>query len=298
MYAIETSALSKKYGGSYAVRDLNIHVPDGAIYGFIGENGSGKSTTEKLISGLINPTSGKIRLYGNAHTQSDVRETLGVLIETPACFPDHTVFDNLMMQAINIGISNPKSEVERVLKLVHMVGAARNKFKHCSLGMKQRIGLAQALMGHPKLLILDEPINGLDADGVRIVRETLLKINREEGVTILISSHILGELEKIATHYGIIRKGTLIQEMTAKELKELCPNFVVADTDNNKKAEYVLSGFYERIETAENGIRIYDAHDTAEISVLLYKNGVRVSRLGTEHIGLEEYYTRAVREVG
>ena len=101
-----------------------------------------------------------------------------------------------------------------------------------------------------------------------------------------------GELEKIATHYGIIRKGTLIQEMTAKELKELCPNFVVADTDNNKKAEYVLSGFYERIETAENGIRIYDAHDTAEISVLLYKNGVRVSRLGTEHIGLEEYYTR------
>ena len=203
-----------------------------------------------------------------------------------------------MMQAINIGISNPKSEVERVLKLVHMVGAARNKFKHCSLGMKQRIGLAQALMGHPKLLILDEPINGLDADGVRIVRETLLKINREEGVTILISSHILGELEKIATHYGIIRKGTLIQEMTAKELKELCPNFVVADTDNNKKAEYVLSGFYERIETAENGIRIYDAHDTAEISVLLYKNGVRVSRLGTEHIGLEEYYTRAVREVG
>lgn len=298
MYAIETSALSKKYGGSYAVRDLNIHVRNGAIYGFIGENGSGKSTTEKLISGLITPTSGKIMLYGKSHTQSNVRETLGVLIETHACFPDHTVFDNLMMQAINIGISNPKAEVERVLKLVHMVGAARNKFKHCSLCMKQRIGLAQALMGHPKLLILDEPINGLDADGVRIVRETLLKINREEGVTILISSHILGELEKIATHYGIIRKGTLIQEMTARELKELCPDFVVTNTDNNAKAEDVLSKFYKRIEAAENGIRIYDAHDTAEISVLLYKYGIRVSRLGTEHIGLEEYYTRAVKEVG
>ena len=297
MYAIETINLSKKYTGSYAVRDLNIHVPNGAIYGFIGENGSGKSTTEKLVSGLINPTSGNIKLYGKPYTQSNVRESLGVLIESPGCFDDYTVFDNLMMQAMNIGISNPKAEIERVLKLVHMVGAARNKFKHCSLGMKQRIGLAQALMGHPKLLILDEPINGLDADGVRIVRETLLEINREEGVTILISSHILGELEKIATHYGIIRKGTLIQEMTAKELKELCPDFVVTNTDNNAKAKTILSKFYHRIETTKNGIRIYDAHDTAEISVLLYKNGIHVSRLGTEHINLEEYYTKAVKEV-
>jgi len=194
MYAIETIRLSKSFRNINAVQDLNLKVPEGSIYGFIGENGSGKSVTEKLISGLLVPSSGEIRLYGKHYTDAVIRSRMGVLIENPGCFPNSTVYQNLMMQALNLAIKDPKAEVERVLRLVSMAGAAERKFKHCSLGMKQRLGVAQSLLGHPRLLLLDEPINGLDADGMRIVRETLLEINREEGVTIFISSHILGEL--------------------------------------------------------------------------------------------------------
>ncbi|MCL2776294.1 MAG: ATP-binding cassette domain-containing protein [Oscillospiraceae bacterium] len=179
MYAIETINLSKKFGNMYAVQELNLHVPEGSIYGFIGENGSGKSTTEKLISGLLIPGGGEIRLYGRHYTDAGVRARMGVLIENPGCFPNSTVYQNLMMQALNLNIKNPKTEVERVLKLVSMVGAANRKFSKCSLGMKQRIGLAQSLLGRPRMLILDEPINGLDADGMRIVRETLIELSRE-----------------------------------------------------------------------------------------------------------------------
>jgi len=192
MNAIETVGLSKAFRNIYAVQDLNLHVPEGSIYGFIGENGSGKSTTERLICGLLVPKAGQIMLYGKPYTDAGVRSHMGVLIENPACFPSSTVYQNLMMQALNLNVKNPKEEINRVLNLVSMAGAAGRKFSQCSLGMKQRIGIAQALLGRPRLLILDEPINGLDADGMRIVRETLSEINRQEGVTILISSHILG----------------------------------------------------------------------------------------------------------
>ena len=146
MYAIETTGLSKAFRGIYAVRDLSLKVPEGAIYGFIGENGSGKSTTEKLISGLLVPSRGEIRLYGKPYTDAGVRACMGVLIENPGCFPGSTVYQNLMMQALNLNIKNPRPEVERVLKLVSMVSAANRKFKECSLGMKQRLGVAQRVL--------------------------------------------------------------------------------------------------------------------------------------------------------
>ncbi|MBQ8615334.1 MAG: ATP-binding cassette domain-containing protein, partial [Clostridia bacterium] len=168
MNAIEIKNLTKNFGQKQALSGLNMTVPMGSIYGFIGENGSGKSTTEKIICGLLRPTSGQVKIYDKDYTDEDVRASVGVLIEAPGCYPNYSVWNNLMLQATNLNIENKEDEVRRVLKLVRMEGAASNKFKNCSLGMKQRIGIAMALMGKPKLLVLDEPINGLDADGMRI----------------------------------------------------------------------------------------------------------------------------------
>jgi len=191
----------------YAVDHLNMTVPVGAIYGFIGENGSGKSTTMKLICGHLIPDYGGIKLFGKDYTDPGVRVRVGALIENAGCFPGSSVYQNLKMQCINLGIENADEEVHRVLEIVRMEDNANIKFKSCSLGMKQRIGIAMALLGDPALLILDEPINGLDTDGMRMMREILVDITQKYGCTVLISSHILGELEKIATHYGIIRQG-------------------------------------------------------------------------------------------
>ncbi|MDR0324977.1 MAG: ATP-binding cassette domain-containing protein [Oscillospiraceae bacterium] len=298
MYAIETAGLSKAFRNIYAVQNLNLKVPEGSIYGFIGENGSGKSTTEKLICGLLNPSGGEIRLYGKHYTDAGIRARMGVLIENPGCFPGSTVYQNLMMQALNLGIEKPKAEVERVLKLVSMAGAADRKFRQCSLGMKQRLGVAQSLLGRPRLLVLDEPINGLDADGMRIVRETLIELSREEGVTILISSHILGELSKIATHYGIIRNGTLIKELREDEMSEECRDFVFVKTNNDTQAVSVLSQKYREVEQKDGGIRVYDETESANVNGLMYSNGLSVNEISFQKIGLEEYYLRIMSRKG
>jgi len=292
MYAIETTGLSKAFHNIHAVQNLNLKVPEGSIYGFIGENGSGKSTTEKLICGLLVPSDGDIRLYGRHYTDAGVRARMGVLIENPGCFPNSTVYQNLFMQALNLDIKHPKAEVERVLRLVSMAGAAGRKYRQCSLGMKQRLGVAQSLLGRPRMLILDEPINGLDADGMRIVRETLIELNKEEGVTILISSHILGELSKIATHYGIIRNGTLIKEMQADEMSEECRDFVFVKTGNDTAALSVLTQKYYEIEQKDGGIRIYDETESSNVNSLMYANGIPVHEISFQKIGLEEYYLR------
>ena len=178
MNAIEIRNLTKNFGQKQALNGLNMTVPAGAIYGFIGENGSGKSTTEKLICGLLVPGGGEIKLFGRDYKDADVRAKIGVLIEQPGCYPNYSVWNNMLLQAANLGIKNAAEEVRKVLKTVRMEGSASNKFKNCSLGMKQRIGIAMALLGNPALLVLDEPINGLDADGMRIMREVLVDITR------------------------------------------------------------------------------------------------------------------------
>jgi ABC-2 type transport system ATP-binding protein len=294
MNAIETRGLSKQFRRMYAVQNLDLNVPEGSIYGFIGENGSGKSTTEKLICGLLVPSGGEIRLFGKPYTDAGVRSQLGVLIENPACFTGSTVYQNLMMQALNLDVKNPHDEVRRVLELVSLVGAAGRKFKECSLGMKQRIGVAQSLLGNPRMLILDEPINGLDADGMRIVRETLIDLNRKEGVTILISSHILGELSKIATHYGIIRRGALIREMPASAMSDECRDFVFVKTNDNARAHQVLRGKYAEIEPKDDGIRIYEEQESANVSSFLFENGIAVGEISFQKVGLEEYYLQVM----
>lgn len=290
MNAIEIRNLSKSFRGMYAVDSLNMTVPVGAIYGFIGENGSGKSTTEKLICGHLVPDKGEIKLFGRDYTDAGVRVRVGALIEDPGCFPGSSVYQNLMMQAINLGIENRDEEIRRVLEIVRMEDSANIKFKSCSLGMKQRIGIAMALLGEPALLILDEPINGLDTDGMRIMREILVDITQNYGCTVLISSHILGELEKIATHYGIIRQGKMIMEISAEEMDNRAQVFVslkVKDMDGAKK---MLLEQFADVRKEDDYIKVYDVEDTAAIVDYLMKKGHVVSEIKKNKIGLEEYY--------
>ncbi|MBQ8426529.1 MAG: ATP-binding cassette domain-containing protein [Clostridia bacterium] len=291
MNAIEIRNLNKSFGQKQALSGLNMTVPKGSIYGFIGENGSGKSTTEKIICGLIHATSGSVKLFGKDHTDVDVRSKMGVLIEAPGCFPNYSVWNNLILQATNLGIKNPEEQVAKVLKTVRMEGSASNKYKNCSLGMKQRIGIAMALLGDPELLVLDEPINGLDAEGMRIIREVLKNVKQNNGTTVLISSHILGELEKIATHYGIVRGGKMIAEMTAEELDQNCPTFVALRVKDKEKAKAVLCQKYSRVQEDQSGaLRVYDKTKPELVATYLYENGVLVSEIKADKIGLEEYY--------
>lgn len=297
MNAIEIKNLSKHYGDKQAVHQLNMTVPMGAIYGFIGENGSGKSTTEKLICGLIVPSSGTIKVFGRDYTDPEVRAHMGCLIEQPGCFPNYSVWNNMMLQAANLGIKNAEDEVAKALKLVRMEGAASNKYKNCSLGMKQRIGIAFALLGNPKLLILDEPINGLDTDGMRIMREILIDITQKGECTVLVSSHILGELEKIATHYGIIRDGMMVKEMTAKELEDSCRTYVALQTKDMHRTKALLSIEYSHVVEENDYIRIYDDKTPESIVTYLYENNILVSEIKTAKIGLEEYYSDIMKGV-
>ena len=291
MNAIEIRNLTKNFADKQAVCGLDMTVPVGAIYGFIGENGSGKSTTEKILCGLLKPSGGEISLFGRPYTDGAVRAKIGVLIEAPGCFPSLTVWNNLLIQAANLGIENAEDEVRKVLRLVRMEGAAGNKFKNCSLGMKQRIGIAMALLGDPKLLVLDEPINGLDADGMRIMREVLVELAKD-GRTVLVSSHILGELQKIATHYGIVRGGKMIREMTAEELDADCRSFVRIGVRDTVAAKCALNKKYFRVSEDEEGyLRVYDDVKPEDVVAYLYENGVLVGEIGTDKIGLEEYYT-------
>ncbi len=290
MNAIEIKNLTKNFGSKQALGGLNMTVPQGAIYGFIGENGSGKSTTEKIICGLIHPSGGTVKLFGKDYTDIDIRAKIGVLIEAPGCFQNYSVWNNMMLQAVNLSVKNPEQEVVKALRTVRMEGAASNKYRNCSLGMKQRVGIAMALLGNPALLVLDEPINGLDADGMRIMRNVLLDVTKNRGCTVVISSHILGELEKIATHYGIIRGGKMIREMTAAELDADCRTYVALQTKEMSKAKALLSRKYSRVDEENEYIRVFDAADPEEIVTQLYENGILVSEIKTAKIGLEEYY--------
>lgn len=290
MNAIEIRNLSKSFRGMYAVDNLNMTVPVGSIYGFIGENGSGKSTTEKLICGHLVPDGGEIKLFGKNFTDAGVRARVGALIESAGCFPNSSVWANLMMQALNLGLSNREEEIQRVLNIVRMEDNAKIKFKSCSLGMKQRIGIAMALLGNPALLILDEPINGLDTDGMKIMREILVDITQTYGCTVLISSHILGELEKIATHYGIIRQGRMIQELSAREMEARVRMFISVKTKDMLGAKLVLQKKFGNVRAKEDYIHIYDEDDTEAIVKYLMENGHTISEIRKNKVGLEEYY--------
>ena len=296
MNAIEIRGLKKSFRGMYALNDLNMTVPVGSIYGFIGENGSGKSTTEKLICGHLVSNGGTIKLFGKDYTDAGVRVKVGALIENVGCFPGSSIYTNLKMQAINLGIQNIDEEISRVLKIVRMEEHRELKFKKCSLGMKQRIGIAMALLGSPALLILDEPINGLDTDGMRIMREILVDITQNYNCTVLIASHILGELEKIATHYGIIRQGKMVQELTAKEMESRARIFVSIKTKDLLGAEQVLKQKFKNVRIENDYVRVYDVEDTESIIKYLLENKHVASEIKKNKVGLEEYYVELMNK--
>ena len=276
MNAIEIQNLKKSFRGLYALDGLNMTVPVGAIYGFIGENGSGKSTTEKLICGHLVPDSGKIKLFGKNYRNAGVRVRVGALIENAGCFPSSSVYQNLKMQAINLNLPDPDEEIHRVLKIVRMEDSERLKFKKCSLGMKQRIGIAMALLGDPALLILDEPINGLDTDGMRLMREILVDITKNYGATVLISSHILGELEKIATH--------------SQEMENRCQVYTSLKSPDMLGAFAALRKRYPDVRAEDGYIRVYDEGNPERLVDYLMRSGHGVSEIKRNRIGLEEYY--------
>lgn len=290
MNAIEIRGLKKSFRGMYALNGLDMNVPVGSIYGFIGENGSGKSTTEKLICGHLVANGGSIKLFGRDYNDAGVRVRIGALIENAGCFPSSSIYTNLKMQAINLGLENIDEEISRVLKIVRMQDNAKLKFKACSLGMKQRIGIAMALLGSPALLILDEPINGLDTDGMKMMREILVDITQNYNCTVLISSHILGELEKIATHYGIIREGKMIQELSAKEMEARARVFLTLKTHDLKGSFNALKERYKKVEIFQDGVRVYDEQDSEGIVKFLIEKGFTPYEISKNKVGLEEYY--------
>jgi ABC-2 type transport system ATP-binding protein len=290
MNAIEIKGLKKSFRGMYALNGLNMKVPVGSIYGFIGENGSGKSTTEKLICGHLVKDSGTIKLFGKDYTDAGTRVRVGALIENAGCFPSSSIYMNLKMQCLNLGIENSDEEISRVLKIVRMEEHRELKFKKCSLGMKQRVGIAMALLGSPALLILDEPINGLDTDGMRIMREILVDITQNYNCTVLISSHILGELEKIATYYGIIRQGKMIQELTAKEMEARARVFVSFKVNETAKAITLLKKKYKNVREEQEYVRVYDEEDVDGIVKYLLDNNIIPNEIKKNKVGLEEYY--------
>ena len=220
MDVIRTASLCKCYGRLPAVDHLEMHVPKGAIYGFIGRNGSGKSTTLKMLCGLAYPTSGEIRLFDKPVDDDLARRRVGALIEETGAYPTLSGRENLILKAVAMGLTDEKRRADEMLGLVGLGTAGGKKVKKYSMGMKRRLGIALALLGSPDLLLLDEPLNGLDPEGILQLRALLLRLNRENGVTIVVSSHILGELEKISTHYGILQNGRMAAEISAAELQK------------------------------------------------------------------------------
>lgn len=296
---LKTHNISKKYGNQFAVNNVNMTIKKGEIYGFIGQNGAGKTTLIRLITGLAHKTSGELELF-NLSSESDLnkaRTMIGSLIETPAFYGNMTARENLEVSRLVRNIAG-KECIDEVLELVGLKDTGKKKVKNFSLGMRQRLGIANALLGNPRLLILDEPINGLDPMGIVEIRELLKKINKEKEVTILISSHILGELSELATNYGIIREGKLIEEISAKKLKEKCRQYIDLKVDYADRAVTILENElnisnYEVVEN--NNIKIYsNLDDIGTINSTLSKKGVIIEGITLKGENLEEYFMNIV----
>lgn len=296
-YVLRTAALSKKYAGIYAVDKVNMNIRQGDIYGLIGENGAGKSTFMKMISGLIEPSEGTIELFGNAAPKEE-RCRLGCAIEAPALYADLSVKQNLEIYRKAFGVTERK-HVSELLELVDLEQQQGKAVKKCSLGMKQRLSLAIALLGNPDFLILDEPINGLDPTGIQKMRNLFLYLNKERHITILISSHILGELSKVATKYGVIKKGKLIDEVTAEELASRCQCCLKLTVSDASKAAVILekklhTDNYEV--TGSQTLRIFDyLQDAGMINKILINEGITVMESGIYGESLEDYFNKKMQ---
>lgn len=290
---LQTEGLTKTFGKYQAVNHVDVHIKKGAIYGFIGRNGAGKTTFLKMISGLSSPTSGNMELFGyRGRELARVRQRVGCLIEAPGLYGNMTAVQNLNVKCKLLGIRK-KGYAEEILDMVGLSDVGKKKTKKFSLGMKQRLGIGLALVGSPDLLILDEPINGLDPQGIVEVRETILRLNQERNMTILVSSHLLEELSKIATDYGMIHKGVLLEEVSSEELMERCSERITIHTDNSKQVIPVLDrlGFTKYQAQDSEHICVYERiEESGLLNRELVQAGILVKELHVNSEELENYF--------
>lgn len=305
MLAIETRGLGKTYLRRKVVGGLNMRVEQGDIYGFVGRNGAGKSTTMKMICGMIRPTAGEVRLFdrlavdptGNVEHGEAVR--IGALVESPGLYPNMSAFENMRCKAIALGLVDGKAEIEQLLSIVGLSDAGRKRTEDYSMGMKQRLGLALAMLGSPDVLLLDEPMNGLDPEGVREVRNLIIRLNEQRGVTVVVSSHVLDQLGRIATRYGVINAGRMVCEMTADEVAQACGDYLVVRTAEPERTLALLAETYPNVVCTmlpDGTLRLQDAAreravlDAAMIGAFLAANNIPVYELRVHERDLEDYF--------
>lgn len=293
---VATENLSKYYGKAKVVNNVNMEILNGEIYGLVGKNGAGKTTIMKLVLSMISPSKGSVKLFNTENNKKN-HIRIGAMIENPAFYPNFTARQNLEYYKIVKGLSK-EVEVDKLLEMVGLQDTNNKKFKNFSLGMKQRLGLALALLGNPDLLILDEPINGLDPEGIKEIRDILIKENREHGTTIFISSHILSELSQLATKYGFIDKGSLIEEITALDLEKKCTHYIEVKVNDANKTAKVLEkelGCKTYQIVNDKQIKIFNFNDDSnKINRILLKNNIDVYSLEMNGIKLEEYFLNLI----
>lgn len=296
-YVLQTNGLTKRYRDFQALAGLSMNVPKGSIYGFVGKNGAGKTTLIRLICGLQEPTSGDFTLYGIRSDSREIvrsRRRMGAVVETPSIYMDMTAEDNLKQQYLVLGLPSYDG-ISELLKLVGLENAGKKKAKHFSLGMKQRLGIAVALAGEPDLLVLDEPTNGLDPQGIVEMRELILKLNRERQITVLISSHILDELSRLATHYGIIDSGRMVRELSAEELEAACRKCVRVEVSDTAVLARVLDAMdldYKIISATTADV--FAKVNVTQLATSLAAENCEVISMQERDESLESYYISLV----
>ncbi len=295
-YVLQTYNLSKQYKDHLVLDKVNINIEQGDIYGFVGENGSGKTTIIRLITGLISANEGHFELFGTESTSPDIlqaRKKIGAIVETPSIYLNMSAVDNLKMQNCILG-SKDDDKIKDVLTEVGLADLYNDKKTagNFSLGMRQRLGIAMALLGEPQFIILDEPMNGLDPAGIVEIRELILKLNQERNITFLISSHILTELALVATKYGIISKGKILKEISAEDLKKECRKVTTIETkDKDALSQLLMKEFdAENLALAPNGMKIYGQVNLNDLSGKLIAAGIEISAINSSETNIEDYY--------
>lgn len=296
-YCLETKSLCKQYGHFKALNGLSMRVPRGAIYGFVGKNGAGKTTLLRVICGLQRPDGGEYLLFGAGNKSADIyraRRRMGAVVETPSIYGDMTAEENLRMQHRVLGMPTFDG-IEELLRLVGLADTGKKKAKNFSLGMRQRLGIAVALCGNPDFLVLDEPVNGLDPQGIVEIRELILRLNREHGITVLISSHILDELSRLATHYGFIDGGFVLKEISAEELNAACRKCVRLSVSDMKVLCLVLDREKQEYKVlSDSEADVYGDVNISHLISALAAEGCEVCSIHEHDESLENYYINLV----
>lgn len=296
-YVLETNGLSKSYGHSMVLNGLSMHVPKGSIYGFVGRNGAGKTTLIRLVCGLQNPTSGEYSIYGVKGTSKEIsnsRRRMGAVVETPSIYMDMTAYENIEQQYKVLGMPSNHG-IDKLLHLVGLSGTGRKKDRNFSLGMRQRLGIAVALAGNPDFLVLDEPVNGLDPQGIVEIRELILKLNKVHGITVLISSHILDELSRLATHYGFIEDGRMVREMSAQEIESICRKRTRLEVSDTKALPLVLDSLGMEYRIVDNSkADVFGNVQVTQLVDALSKKGCIVMNIREMDESLESFYMNLV----